>query len=68
MKNERIELNLYHFVDKDYECKSSLLIANVLFNNKKKEYCFKEISSESLFYLVKDLIENTKNDGSSTEK
>ena len=57
MKLEKISLDLLHEVDKDYECKNSHLIIEVQWNNKKYKKNINGIEAESLFSLVKDIID-----------
>lgn len=68
MKLEKISLDLLHEVDKDYECKNSYLTIEVQWNDKKSKKVINGIEAESLFSLVKDILDKEEENGTSNNK
>lgn len=61
MKTEKLEVELYHYIDKDYECKYSEIIVKLNYNNIEDSFKVTGIKAEALMNIIVDLFYNEKN-------
>lgn len=66
MKTEKIDLELYHYIDKDFKCELSKLLITKTINGKSEVIEIRGIDAEAVFNLVSDFTKPKKENADET--